>query len=145
MDVLLIGAVVGSVFGAGSVLVFLQLQRRRGPRKPEPDKVRHFFRSGSSFYRAGLWAHVVGTADQVISDVRDPAVGTGFIMIDLAKSDVWDRPAPDLVEITQNEDTGAAVRQLAGGFDTLFRALGPPPDGLAGLEPMHGGGGGTER
>lgn len=52
---------------------------------------------------------------------------------------------PDLLEITENQDTGRAVRHLAVGFDELFRALGPPPDGLAELEPTGSGDGGTER
>ncbi len=52
---------------------------------------------------------------------------------------------PDLLEITENQDTGQAVRHLAVGFDDLFRALGPPPEGLARLEPTGSGDGGTER
>lgn len=56
-------------------------------------------------------------------------------------------PPPGLVELTENEHTGAAVRHLAQGFEDLFRALGPPPSGLkydSGL-PVSDGGGGTKR
>lgn len=55
------------------------------------------------------------------------------------------RPAPDLLEVTQNEVTGVAVRHLAEGFDELFKKLGPPPDELTALEPTGRGGGGTKR
>ncbi len=54
-------------------------------------------------------------------------------------------PAPDLFELSENQDTGAAVRQLSHGFDELFKSLGPPPPGLKQLIPAPDGGGGTER
>lgn len=60
-------------------------------------------------------------------------------------ADSDDRPVPDLLEITEDQDTGAAVRQLSVGFDSIFRKLGPPPEGLAELEPVRDSGGGTER
>ncbi|WP_414720372.1 SAV_6107 family HEPN domain-containing protein [Streptomyces sp.] len=52
------------------------------------------------------------------------------------------RPAPDLLELTENQDTGAAVRHLSLGFDELFRALGPPPPGIKQRQPVPDGGGG---
>ncbi|MFI5655343.1 SAV_6107 family HEPN domain-containing protein [Streptomyces anulatus] len=54
-------------------------------------------------------------------------------------------PAPDLFELSENQDTGSAVRQLSHGFDELFKSLGPPPPGLKQLIPAPDGGGGTER
>ncbi|MFF8951925.1 SAV_6107 family HEPN domain-containing protein [Streptomyces sp. NPDC014940] len=54
-------------------------------------------------------------------------------------------PAPDLLELTENQDTGAAVRHLSHGFDELFKALGPPPPGLKQQQSVVGGGGGTAR
>ncbi|MGW4080377.1 SAV_6107 family HEPN domain-containing protein [Streptomyces asiaticus] len=55
------------------------------------------------------------------------------------------RATPDLLELTENQDTGAAVRHLSQGFDELFRALGPPPPGLMQRQPVADGGGGTKR
>ncbi|MFF1843082.1 hypothetical protein ACFVW9_15215 [Streptomyces sp. NPDC058217] len=54
-------------------------------------------------------------------------------------------PVPDLLDVTENVETGRAVAHLAQGFDELFRALGPPPEGLAELEPTSSGDGGTAR
>ncbi|MFE1267539.1 SAV_6107 family HEPN domain-containing protein [Streptomyces sp. NPDC058758] len=55
------------------------------------------------------------------------------------------RVAPDLLEVSENQDTGSAVRHLAQGFDDLFKALGPPPPGIRQKESVSDGGGGTIR
>lgn len=52
---------------------------------------------------------------------------------------------PDLLEVSENQDTGAAVRHLSQGFDDLFRALGPPPPGMRQRQSVSDGGGGTAR
>ncbi|MEU2674808.1 hypothetical protein ABZ622_39460 [Streptomyces sp. NPDC007164] len=52
---------------------------------------------------------------------------------------------PDLMDVTESVEAGQAVSHLAQGFDDLFRALGPPPAGLAKLEPTGSGDGGTAR
>lgn len=55
-------------------------------------------------------------------------------------------PRTDLMEVTDNEHTGAAVRHLAEGFDDLFRSLGPPPPALFqdNEVPAADGGGGAK-
>lgn len=52
----------------------------------------------------------------------------------------------DLMSLAEDEETVSGVRHVHEGFDSLFRALGPPPDGgRAELEPVGRGDGGTER
>jgi hypothetical protein len=50
---------------------------------------------------------------------------------------------PDLLEVSENLNTGSAVRHLSHGFDDLFRALGPPPPGLRSQQSVSDGGGGA--
>ncbi|GGP40502.1 hypothetical protein GCM10010214_12370 [Streptomyces abikoensis] len=50
-----------------------------------------------------------------------------------------------LVELASNEDAVTASGALSAGLEDLFRALGPPPDGLCEFQPQIGSGGGTER
>ncbi|MEU8560555.1 hypothetical protein AB0C45_03605 [Streptomyces cyaneofuscatus] len=50
----------------------------------------------------------------------------------------------DLLDLASNEDFVASVISVHEGFDALFLALGPPPDGgRAELERIGSGGGGT--
>ncbi|WP_374225208.1 SAV_6107 family HEPN domain-containing protein [Streptomyces sp. ISL-98] len=98
--------------------------------------------AASARTRARAEAGVPGAASEREADdlVRD---ATMFVR--LVERILPQLPAPDLFELTENQDTGAAVRQLSHGFDELFKALGPPPPGLRQLQPVPDGGGGTER
>ncbi|MGP8301972.1 hypothetical protein ACTPOK_29445 [Streptomyces inhibens] len=50
---------------------------------------------------------------------------------------------PDLFKVAEDRDAISGVVRLHEGFDALFRALGPPPDGgLNELESLGSGGGG---
>ncbi|WP_165914456.1 SAV_6107 family HEPN domain-containing protein [Streptomyces sp. AcE210] len=90
--------------------------------------------------RARAEAGIAGAASQRDADdlLRDTSM-----FLRLVERVLPQLPAPDLMELTENQDTGAAVRHLSRGFDELFRALGPPPPALRQREPVAGGGGGT--
>ncbi|WP_143076572.1 hypothetical protein [Streptomyces sp. MUSC 14] len=54
--------------------------------------------------------------------------------------------APDLLDIGTHPEMAVAARELAGGIERLFQALGPPPEGLLGtFEPVVSDGGGSKR
>ncbi|MFE9168246.1 SAV_6107 family HEPN domain-containing protein [Streptomyces kebangsaanensis] len=92
--------------------------------------------------RARAEAGIIGAASQRDADdlLRDASMFVRFVERILPQL-----PATDLLELTENQDTGAAVRHLSHGFDELFKALGPPPPGLKQRQSVAGGGGGTSR
>ncbi|GGN51641.1 hypothetical protein GCM10012285_41960 [Streptomyces kronopolitis] len=52
--------------------------------------------------------------------------------------------APDLLSVAQDEQAVAGVVRMHEGLDSLFRALGPPPEGgLSELQRVDSGSGGT--
>ncbi|GGX53718.1 hypothetical protein GCM10010298_17180 [Streptomyces microflavus] len=108
---------------------------------PELSSWSDHFAAGAAI-RARAEAGVTGAAGEREADdlIRDAGM-----FLRLVERMVPQLPAPDLFELTENQDTGAAVRQLSHGFDELFKSLGPPPPGLRQLTPVPDGGGGTER
>lgn len=92
--------------------------------------------------RARAEAGITGAATQRDADdlVRDASM-----FLRLVERMLPQLPVTDLLELTENQDTGAAVRHLSHGFDELFKALGPPPPGLNQRQSVAGGGGGTAR
>ncbi|REE61308.1 hypothetical protein BX257_3880 [Streptomyces sp. 3212.3] len=111
---------------------------------PELKEWSALFASGAP-RRARAEAGIPGAASQRDADdlLRESAMFVRLIerILVLAPQS----PAPDLMELTENQDTGEAVRQLGHSFDELFRTLGPPPPGVKQQEPVPGGGGGTAR
>ncbi|MFJ8668189.1 SAV_6107 family HEPN domain-containing protein [Streptomyces sp. NPDC093600] len=108
---------------------------------PELAEWSALFAAGAS-RRARAEAGIAGAASKREADdlMRDSAM-----FLRLVERLLPQRPTPDLLELTENQDTGAAVRHLSQGFDALFKALGPPPPGLRHREPVADGGGGTQR
>lgn len=108
---------------------------------PELTEWSTLFAAGAA-RRARAEAGLVGAAsqrdaDDLLRDVR--------MFVRLVERILPQLPSADLLELTENQDTGAAVRHLSHGFDELFKALGPPPPGLKQRQSVAGGGGGTAR
>ncbi|WP_409000380.1 SAV_6107 family HEPN domain-containing protein [Streptomyces europaeiscabiei] len=108
---------------------------------PELAEWSALFAAGAS-RRARAEAGIAGAASQRDADdlLRDTSV-----FLRLVERILPQLPAPDLLELGENQDTGAAVRHLSHGFNELFKALGPPPPGLNQRQSAAGGGGGTAR